>query len=157
MPTPANDNQKPKHTLSWGTEFLMYLLAIFFDLLGVLLGLLTFTIIGSIVTFIGGIVVSFFATLSYFVWFEVVTGGRAKGKSASKRVRNMGLTNVIEVVLGFLPAWTLFVYLSIREVKKEDAMYNKLMNKEQQAKYYRTHRAANDNQPRYHRGYKAAA
>lgn len=158
MPRAANDNFKPRKTLSWGTEFLMLSVAIVFDVLGVLLGMLDFIpFVGIPLSMILNAMLVGMATAVFWLWFKLAVGHRAKGKALAKQPLYKTITAAVELVLGFLPGQTLYILLSIRDVKKEDAMYNKKMSQEQQTQYYRTHRAANDNQPRYRRSYKAAA
>ncbi len=97
-----------------------------------------------------------FVGFSFWLWFKLKAGHGVRRKSASKRPLYMAVNVAVESVFGFVPGWTIFTFLSIQEVKKEDERYNKKMSEEQQASY-RTRRAANDNQPRYQRGARLAA
>jgi hypothetical protein len=136
----------------------MFSVAGLFDGVGILLGLFDLIpFVGIVFSIIANTILTGVATGTFMLWFKIAVGHRGRGKALGKQPLYRTLVAVIELILGFLPGWSFFVFMSIRDVKKEDAMYNKKMSEEQQAQYYRTHRAANDNAPRYQRGYKAAA
>ncbi len=214
MPRVANDNFKPRHTLSWGTEFLMMGFAIAADLVAggifllelssILLGFvvapvaggvagaaLGSSIGGSVGASVGGMIGSALGTLfnfsgigtaaavgagflisgifffigilftcfiaaMFWLWFKIKAGHGVRRGGASKRPLYMAINAFIKSILGFVPGWTVFAFLSILELKKEDARYNKKMNHTPKM-LYRTGRAANDNQPRYQKLYNEAA
>jgi hypothetical protein len=136
----------------------MYSVAGLFDGLGIVLGLFDLIpFVGIIFSIIANALLTGIGTGTFWFWFKLTVGHKGRGKALGKQPLYRTLVGVIELILGFLPGWSFFVFMSIRDVKKEDAMYNKKMSKEQQAQHWRTHRAANDNQPRYQRGYRAAA
>lgn len=155
----ANNNFTPRETLSWGNKFLLYSVAVTVDLvLQPILGL--FFLIPVLGLFIGGgldLLLVAFVAIGYWLYFKIKAGHGVRRKSLGKQPLYMAINVVVESVLGFLPGWTIFTYLSIRDMKKADAQYNKeAMQKINTS--YRTMRAVNDNNtPRYRRGFQQQA
>lgn len=123
---------EPRQRVNQATEMLMLLLAATIDSLHIILGAIQIVPLLSIVILPIQLILSLFAFMGFSIWF--IASGIGFGERFSARVTLFLFTTFIAPWLSFIPlvgfilaffSTTVFVFLTLRTVKKEDEEYNK--------------------------------